>query len=209
MEEQTIEIKTKTLQAKAELAIAKPALAEAKKAVTGIQKKYDSFLCDFALMEGIWMKLRISGDLLRPFAAVSKLFAFFSVPPSHFFPPFCHLTLVSGAEKKLAWSQILQKFTQRDFIPSIINFKNGNITEKIRHMVQSNYLSQPEFTFENVRGLSLSFISFFPPSFSLLLDRECLESMWSSLQMAPCSCELFRDKESRETSQTENRRTVR
>lgn len=120
LEQQTMEIEMQKFKTQTELAVAKPALEEAKKAVTGIQKRY----------------LDEIKSMRRPPPLVQETLE--------------AVCLLLGAEKKLAWSKILAKFNERDFIPSIINFKNSSITDPIRQMVQSNYLSQSRFNLEAI-----------------------------------------------------------
>ena len=55
---------------------------------------------------------------------------------------------------KMDWSGIRKKIMERDFIPSIINFDSETISPKTRAVVEKNYLSNEEFTFEQVNRAS-------------------------------------------------------
>src|SRR5690606_35492422 len=60
--------------------------------------------------------------------------------------------LLSG--KKMDWTAIRKMMVDASFIPSIVKFDSKSITAKTRKEIETTYLTDPKFNFENVNRAS-------------------------------------------------------
>jgi len=59
-----------------------------------------------------------------------------------------------GGEKITNWIEIRRKFSVKSFIPSIVDFKNSNITDEIRTVIKEQYFTKSDFVYDKVKQAS-------------------------------------------------------